>query len=267
MEKNELSAKKSRNYTILICIMLLILIASIIGVTYAFFNYTREGGSSTVKTGRIAFTYDYTPISLTDAYPITSTQARTDTKNAKVMNVSVTGDTDYSDGIEYLITAEDVHMTIGEGQDQRTVPLAIEVRVTDKVIDNVTRTLGTEETGNYFANRSSYTTSKYKVLYQGNLANNSRLLVGYIAPNTTPGTVEGVNGIIEIKAYFDTNSVVISDTYNGTDTTDFDHETPSYWIRGREVFTTSEWNSIQEEGHELSFKIKVESKQGKWVQQ
>ncbi len=41
--------------------------------------------------------------------------------------------------------------------------------------------------------------------------------------------------------------------------------TTNDWIMGREVFTTEEWNSFQT--NPLSFKVKVESNEGIWVEQ
>ena len=80
--------------------------------TYAFFNYTRTGVSNTIKVGRISFNYSQDGfINLSNVFPIDSTDAETDTTNAKSTSITITGDTDYTNGVEYLVTASDVNMT------------------------------------------------------------------------------------------------------------------------------------------------------------
>ena len=250
--------KKKRTIITIVAMVLLVIVTA--SVTYAFFSYTRTGSANTISAGRISFnSQEGNAINLSNAFPISSTQAATDTTNAKTLAITVTGDTDYTGGIEYLVTADDVHMTVGSGQNAKTIPVAIEVSVTGNG-------LGAVETGEYYTNRSSYTTSKYKVEYDGTLDEDDHLLVGFIAPNTTAGTIEGVNGTINIKAYIDSDRVLISDTYpegevtigghtyyNGTPTTD------------KMVFTTTEWNSIAG-NNSLTFKVKVEAHQGTWVE-
>ena len=248
--------QQRRNKKLLLTIIgVAILVIGVVGATYAFFNYTRTGGQNIVKTGRITFSAtEGTAINLTNAFPITSTQAQTDTTNAKTLSITVAGDTDYVGGLEYLVTAADVHMTT---TGNKSVPLSIEVSA---------QNLGSEETGNYYANKASYTVSKYKVLYDtsSTLSEGERILVGYIAPNTELGTASGINGVITIKAYFDANRIAITDTYNESNPGTDDYGTTTSWVAGREVFTTTEWNALTSSG--LSFKIKVESNEGKWVE-
>lgn len=240
----------------------------VLGVTYAFFNYTRTGSGNSVGTGRMSFASSQSSgagdaISLDNAFPISSSQAQTDTVNAKTLSIAIRGDTDYSEGMEYLVTATDVHNTVGSGNNQKTIPITLEV----SVANNGTGTLGTEETGDYYKNRNSYTTSKYSVEFDEDLEEDGHILVGYIAPNTTPGTIEGVDGIINIKAYFDSSRVLVSDTYpegsveidgvtyyNGTQATELT------------VLTLDEWNSLKG-NNAISFKIKVEANKGIWVEE
>ena len=241
-----------------------VVIVALVGTTYAFFNYTRTGGSNTVKTGRIYFNSAYTAINLSNAFPITSTQAETDTNNSRTINITVTGDTDYANGLEYLVTAEDVHMTtIGN----RVVPLAVEVDVEEVATGESLIGLG-ELDNSYYTNRSTYASNhynRYKKEYNGTLSEGGRLLVGYISPNETSGVAQGVNGVITIKVYFDANRIAITDTLEGTESTNetYTNGTTTSWVRGREVFTTTEWNALNSTG--VSFKIKVESNEGIWV--
>ena len=86
-------------------------------------------------------------------------------------------------------------------------------------------------------------------------------MVGYIAKDQA-----SINGTITIKAYIDKDKILISDTYpegevvidgvtyyNGTPTTD------------KTVFTTTEWNNLNTNG--ISFQIKVEAREGTWVEE
>ena len=232
------------------------LVLMLFTTTYAFFNYTRTGTSNTIRVGRIAFNSSQSGnINLTNAFPITSTEAETDTTNAKSVSITVTGDTDYANGVEYLVTANDVNLSVGGKQ----LPVALEISVEG----NNSKTLGTLETGDYYANRDNYQTSKYKIEYNGEIDDGTHLLVGYIASNTTSGTAEGIDGIITIKAYIDASKVLISDTYDGTESDNMG--TPNSLAERKIVFTTTEWNSIQ--SSPLSFKVKVEANEGIWVEE
>ncbi len=239
--------------TLVSIVAILGILTLITGVTVAFFNYTRTGSANSIAVGRIYFnTTQNGSITFSNVFPISSTDALTDTTNAKTMSITVVGDTDYDKGIEYLVTASDVNMNVGNKQ----LPLTIEISTTGTG-------LGTAETGNYYANRNSYTTSKYKVEYKGTLEEGSHILVGYIAPNATSGTIEGINGTINFKAYIDKDRIAISDTYDGTESDNMG--TTTEWVNNRTVFTTTEWNSISG-NTSLSFKIKVEANEGIWVE-
>ena len=98
------------------------------------------------------------------------------------------------------------------------------------------------------------------------------LLVGYIAPNTSSGTAEGIDATITIKAYLDKDKIGISDTYPSGDVShtegsneifDYTNDTTDEWANGRTVLTTQEWNTLQNIG--VSFKVKVEANEGIWV--
>ena len=239
-----------KNKKIILPIIFVLIVITVIGVTYAFFNYTRTGLANTLKVGRIYFNHqEGDSINLTNIFPISSEQAQTDTVNAKTLSITVTGDTDYDKGIEYLLTLDSVNNTI----NNKKVPVNLEVTVTGEG-------LGTEEPNDYYTNRDNYTESKYKIEYNDKLEQDKHLLVGYIAPNTTKGTIEGINGTINIKAYLDSSKVAISDTYPE----DENNGTTDDWVNGRIVLTTDEWNSFA--STPLSFKVKVEANEGIWVE-
>ncbi len=222
--------------------------------TYAFFNYTRTGASNTIKVGRISFvTNQKQTINLTNAFPIDPTEEGIMNDSTKVgtLEIEIKGDTDYNQGIEYLVSSIDSNNFITRGDKVIEIPISISVSVTN---------LGNENS-NYWETREGKNTTIYKKIVGDTLVGNQMLLVGYIKPNTTSGTVEGVDGKITIKAYLDKNNILISDTYDGTESDNMG--TTNNQAEGKVVITTSEWNSLQQNG--LSFKVKVEANEGIWV--
>ena len=76
-------------------------------ITYAFFNYTRTGVQNTIRVGRIAFVSRQTEtINLTNLFPIdpTETGIMDDSTKVGTLEIEIEGDTDYSEGVEYLIS-------------------------------------------------------------------------------------------------------------------------------------------------------------------
>ena len=230
-------------------IAVLIVLAS--GVTFAFFNYTRTGSSNTIRVGRISFvSKNEQTITLNNLFPIdpTDTSAMNDSTKVGTYSIEIKGDTDYVDGIEYLVSAVDANIYTSTG---KTVPISLDIEVDD---------LGTSNT-NYFTARENTNVSIYKKIVGDTLVGDQMLLVGFIKPNTTSGTSEGVNGNIIIKAYLDENNILVSDTYDGTESDNMG--TPNSMAEGKTVLTTAEWNALGSNG--LSFKIKVEANEGIWV--
>lgn len=217
--------------------------------TYAFFNYTRTGSANTISVGRINFiTRQTETINLSNVFPIDRSAIDTDTDNVDEVVIEIEGDTDYSEGIEYLVSSVDSEIYTSTG---KLVPISLDVTVDD---------LGSASP-TYFTARESTNTSIYKKLVGGSLVGDQMLLVGYIVPNTTLGTASGIDGSITIKAFFDKDVIAISDTYDGTES-DY-NGTTNEWVDGRTVLTTTEWNNLNSNG--VSFKIKVEANQGIWV--
>ena len=220
-------------------------------ITYAFFNYTRTGSGNTIRVGRMAFRTNQTDtISLTNLFPIdpTETGIMDDATKVGTLEIEIEGDTDYSGGIEYLVSSVNSNIYTSTGN---TVPLSLAVTVDG---------LGTNN-ANYFTARENTNASIYKKLVGDTLVGDQMLLVGFIKPNTTIGTAEGIDGSITIKAYLDKNKILISNTYDGTESDNMG--TPNSLAQGKTVLTTTEWNALQSSG--LSFKVKVEANQGIWV--
>ena len=226
------------------------LILALVTTTYAFFNYTRTGSNNTIKVGRISFVTRQTKtINLTNLFPIDPTETGIMDDDTKVgtLEIEIEGDTDYVDGVEYLISSANSNIYTNTGQ---TLPISLDITVNN---------LG-NESSNYFEARESKNATIYKKMVGDTLNGNEMLLVGYIKPNTTHGTKEGVNGSITIKAYLDKNKIGISDTYDGTESDN--NGTTNTWANGRTILTTDEWNAIQ--SAVVSFKVKVEANEG-WV--
>ncbi len=220
--------------------------------TYAFFNYTRTGANNIIKVGRISFTTNQNKtISLTNLFPIDPTEEGIMDDNTKVgtLEITITGDTDYADGIEYLVSSVDSNIYTNEGQ---ALPISLDVTVSSG--------LGTNN-DNYFLARNNTNESIYKRIVGDTLVGDQVLLIGYIKKNTTSGTIEGINGKITFKAYLDKNKILISDTYDGTESDNMG--TTNSMTEGKTVITTSEWNALQSSG--VSFKVKVEANEGIWV--
>ena len=244
---------KKQMYIVIGAIALVLLLG---GVTYAFFNYTRTGTANVIKTGRIYFNSEQgTAINLTNMFPIdVSNGIPNDNTKVGTVTLNVTGDTTYDEGIEYLISAVNVQNTVGSGANAKSLPISINVSVASNTTNDPATTLGTSD-DSYFDNRGG-NSSIYKVLAKETISTNDQLLVGYITKGAT-----GVDGNIVIKAYLDKAKIAITDTYDGNETDNMG--TTSEWVGDREIFTTTEWNSLQANG--VSFQIRVESNEGIWV--
>ena len=182
-----------------------LLVLALVTTTYAFFNYTRTGTGNTIRVGRISFVTRQTEtISLTNVFPIDKANVDTDTDNVDSVVVEIGGDTDYSEGIEYLVSSKDTNTYTTSGVQ---VPVSLDIAVDD---------LGDEST-DYFTARNNTNVSIYKQIVGDTLVGDQMLLVGYIKPNTTSGTIEGIDGSITIKAFFDKDKILISDTYDGSE--------------------------------------------------
>ena len=106
MKKN---SKKKQVLLTLIAIISLIVIT--VGVTYAFFNYAKEGTTdNTIQTGSITFLYTEVSgvgkgISLTDAYPIADSIGKVQVGEGKVFDFKVTSNISMNSNIDYQVTA------------------------------------------------------------------------------------------------------------------------------------------------------------------
>ena len=238
-----MSNSNSSKQVLLSVIGVAILVVAVVGVSFAFFNYTRTGTPNTIRTGTILFESSQSTIDVENVFPVASSEVATDTTNVKTAEVTIHGNTNYTNGIDFEVRAQDVNVTIGEGQNAFNVPL--HVTVTAQNLSGVSNlVLGSFDKTNQ-------------------LGNNSLLASGKIPANTD------VNGKLLIKVYLDASEIAISDTYPSGDVThmegstevvDYTNGTTSQWVNGRTVLTTAEWNALSSES--LSFKIRVEANEG-----
>ena len=209
-----------------------ILVVAVVGVSFAFFNYTRTGNPNTIRTGTISFATTQSVINVTNIFPISASAVGTDTTNVKTAEVTITGNTNYSNGIDFVVTAEEVNLTVGTGNGAVNVPL--HVTVTQENLGSVTGlTLGS-------FNKTNQLTS------------GATLASGKIPADTS------VNGKLKVQVYLDASEVAITDTYDGTESDNMG--TTTAWVNGRTVLTTAQWNALSEDA--MSFKIKVVANEG-----
>ena len=106
MKKN---SKKKQVLLTLIAIISLIVIT--VGVTYAFFNYAKEGTTdNTIQTGSITFLYTEVSgvgkgISLTEAYPVADSIGKVQVGEGKIFDFKVTSNISMNSNIGYQVTA------------------------------------------------------------------------------------------------------------------------------------------------------------------
>ena len=103
--------KNKKKQIIITLVAIISLIVITVGVTYAFFNYAKEGTTdNTIKTGGITFLYTEVSgvgkgISLTDAYPVADSIGKVQTGEGKIFDFKVTSNISMNSSIGYQVTA------------------------------------------------------------------------------------------------------------------------------------------------------------------
>ena len=103
--------KNKKKQIIITLIAIISLIVITVGVTYAFFNYAKEGTTdNTIKTGTITFLYTEVSgvgkgISLTEAYPVSDSIGKVQVGEGKVFDFKVTSNISMNSNIGYQVTA------------------------------------------------------------------------------------------------------------------------------------------------------------------
>ena len=103
--------KNKKKQIIITLVAIISLIVITVGVTYAFFNYAKEGTTdNTIQTGSITFLYTEVSgvgkgISLTEAYPVADSIGKVQTGEGKVFDFKVTSNISMNSSIGYQVTA------------------------------------------------------------------------------------------------------------------------------------------------------------------
>ena len=103
--------KNKKKQIIITLVAIISLIVITVGVTYAFFNYAKEGTTdNTIQTGTITFLYTEVSgvgkgISLTEAYPVADSIGKVQVGEGKVFDFKVTSNISMNSSIGYQVTA------------------------------------------------------------------------------------------------------------------------------------------------------------------
>ena len=226
------SSKQSKQ-VLLSVIGVAILVVAVVGVSFAFFNYTRTGPANTVGTGEIHFTTSQETLAVRNLFPVAVTDVtESTTANVATTTVTIEGWTNYAGGLNYTVTAEEV--------DTKGLPIKV------KVFADGATTSGATLLGNGAA--TALTTGTSTTIATGHIAKS----------DTAPGTMP--TGTIKVVAFLDASDILITDTpddqtmrpstayTDGTDTT------------GKTRVTTAQWNALATTP--ATFRVKVVSTEG-----
>ena len=218
-----------------------ILVVAVVGVSFAFFNYTRTGPANTIGTGEIHFTTSQSTVAVTNLFPIAASDVTATTPsgdaNVAVTTVTIEGWTNYAYGLTYTVTAEAV--------DLKGLPIKVKV----------------------FKDSTSGSTTANATLTQYDsstpISSGATLATGTIAKsNSTPQSMP--TGTITIKAYIDAADIIITDTpaddselTSGQVAAGYDDGTVT---TGKTRVSTATWNALA--STPATFKVKVVSNEG-----
>ncbi len=169
-----------------------ILVVAIVGVSFAFFNYTRTGAPNTIRTGTISFNTTNSEINISNLFPMDKNDVSSSNANVGVGTVTITGHTNYTNGIDFKVTADSVSSSIGT--ETGKLPISIRVSATD--LDEVTA---------YGSDTGSMTINSFE---DGTTIGDESIF----ASGRIPANAE-IDGSLTIMAYIDQSGVAITDTY------------------------------------------------------
>ena len=242
-----MSNSNSSKQVLLSVIGVAILVVAVVGVSFAFFNYTRTGSANTVRTGTISFTSSQSALTITTMFPIKLVNgevANGDLAYTDEAVVTINGSTTYADGMNFRVSVASVTNHISDAIVDN--PSTTNVNEARAAIDlPISVLVSTEDTSNI----TNLVTNNY-----------TNIATGYVlASGTIPYNTTITNAKIKVRAYLDGSQIAISDTYDGTESDNMG--TTTNWVNGRYVLTTDEWNNISGSGAAVSFKIVVEAVQ------
>ena len=232
-----------------------ILVVAVVGVSFAFFNYTRTGGTNTVTTGHIEFSTVNPGVTIQNMFPITvtgNTVATAELGYTAEAIVKISGNTTYNGGIDYKVFATDLDDVVIDATNLSDV-VDDALRLPISVLVTTDKFSGANISGSNAANLQAPTTYS-----RTTLANNQLLAQGIIPENVNVTDAE-----IHIRAYLDAGQIAITDTLLTDATSEsYTNGTTTQWVDGRVRLTTQQWNSIgAQNGAAVSFKVTVEAVQ------
>ena len=164
--------KNKKKQIIITLVAIISLIVITVGVTYAFFNYAKEGTTdNTIQTGSITFLYTEVSgvgkgISLTEAYPVADSIGKVQTGEGKVFDFKVTSNISMNSSIGYQVTArKKSDSTLDESAVRMYLTKVTGIDEEEVLLDNYSNLTQT----------TKVETSKYteKTIYQGKVPANS----------------------------------------------------------------------------------------------
>ena len=239
-----MNQSNSSKQVLLSVIGVAILVVAVVGVSFAFFNYTRSGQENTVQTGKIWFNSTQAgALSIANFFPQRPNSS--DTANTSSTYVTIQGGTNYQHGLVYSLRAVDVKSN-GAAYNptaQGNVPILIDVALDDQagtVNDTTHGTFTPAGTGTGIQLVEGASLGSGTIKYQAN------------------PTATDVNGKIKITAYIDAD-VAITDTLVGDadEPSGYQNGTTTDWVNGRKRLTTAQWNELAD--HPVSFRVQVVS--------
>lgn len=202
-----------------------ILVVAVVGVSFAFFTYTRIGNPGTIK-----FNSTQSQNSISNVFPVSKNEAL-DTTSKEHMNVTysevvISGNTNSNAGLDFRVTAHDV--------DFKGIPVSV-------VVEHVTAgsTLKTVENKELATSGNSIYVRNYE---DGVLSNGDELAVGHINANTK---ISGEK--IIIRAYLDDSAILIADVAEDENLAD---------LGDKIAITTNTWSNLA--NAPATFNISVE---------
>ena len=164
--KKKISGKNKQ--LMLTIIGLIGLVAITVGVSVAFFNYTKTGASdNTLTTGGLSFLYTEVSgigrgIMLEDAVPMSDELGKVQTGEGKVFEFKITSKSSYSSAIPYEVTAR---MSSDSTLDQSKVRIYLEKGNDEVLLDNYSSLQQTT--------RVNVSDHVEKVIYKGKVPSNT----------------------------------------------------------------------------------------------
>ena len=251
---------KQSKQVLLSVIGVAILVVAVVGVSFAFFNYTRSGQQNSVGTGKIWFVSTQSgALEIENFFP--QRPGSQDTLNTSTATITITGGTTYlgpagdgvNGGLTYRLRAVNVKRN-GVAYDptaEGNVPILLDV-TGDNTATGVNGTHGT-------FTASTGTGTGGGVGTGIKLAENAILGTGTIT-GRAGAEEDDVDGTITVVAYIDSN-VAITDTYPegslDSNPTGYVDGTTDAWLQNRTRLTTAQWNALGE--YPVTFRILVEA--------